>query len=165
MPESTKLSPELVRLLGEDGFRARRKLAIPLLTCDPEGAPRAALLALSEIRALSPRRMAVAVSSGSRTEANLIRRPGATLLLLDAGQSVSIRCEAGKARVSTARPDRKIFPLRVVGVKEDEPLPGEQNVAIASGPRFAGPHADELFLPALFDELAAPAGRNEWVRK
>jgi hypothetical protein len=165
VPESTKLSSELVRLLGEDGFRARRKLAIPLLTCDPEGAPRAALLTLSEIRALSPRRMAVAVSSGSRTEANLIRRPGATLLLLDAGLSVSIRCEAGKARVSAVRPDRKIFPLRVVGVKEDEPLPGEQNVAIASGPRFAGPHAEDMFSAPLFDELAAPSARDERARK
>jgi hypothetical protein len=161
VPESKKLSSELVRLLGEDGFRARRKLAIPLLTCDPEGTPRAALLAFSEIRAVSPRRIAVAVSSGSRTEANLIRRPGATLLLLDAGISVSIRCEAGKARVSAAQADRKIFPLRVVGVKEDEPLPGEQHVAIASGPRFAGPRANDLFLPALFEELAAPFPRDD----
>lgn len=156
MPESSKLSPELVRLLGEDGFRARRKLAIPLLTCDPEGTPRAALLCFSEVRALSPRRLAVAVSSGSRTEANLIRRPGATLLLLDAGASISIRARAGKARVSLSQPDRKIFPLRVVGVKEDEPLAGEQSVAIANGPRFAGPRADSLFSPSLFDELARP---------
>jgi hypothetical protein len=162
VPESTKLSPGLVRLLGEDGFRARRKLAIPLLTCDPEGIPRAALLAFSEIRALSSRRIAVAVSSGSRTEANLIRRPGATLLIFDAGTSVSIRCQAGKARVSSAQPDRKIFPLRVVGVKEDEPLPGEQAVALANGPRFAGPRANDLFLPALFDELGEPSRRDDW---
>ena len=156
MPETTRLSPELVRLLGEEGFRARRKIAIPLLTCDPEGIPRAALLSFSEVRALSPRKIAVAVASGSRTEANLIRRPGATLLLLDAGISVSIRSQAGKARVSETQPDRKIFPLRVVGVKEDEPLPGEQNVAIANGPRFAGPRASDLFSPALFEELARP---------
>lgn len=156
MPESSQLSPELVRLLGEEGFRARRKLAIPLLTCDPEGIPRAALLSFSEVRALSARRLAVAVASGSRTEANLIRRPGATLLLLDAGTSVSIRTRAGKGRVCVSQPDRKIFPLRVAGVKMDEPLPGEQAVAIANGPRFAGPRSDALFSPALFDELAQP---------
>jgi len=156
VPESSRLSPELLRLLGEEGFRARRKLAIPLLTCDPEGIPRAALLCFSEVRALSPRRLAVAVSSGSRTEANLIRRPGATLLVLDAGASVSIRAQAGKARVSRAQPDRKIFPLRVVGVKEDEPLPGEKRAAIANGPRFAGPRADTVFSPSLFEELARP---------
>lgn len=156
MPESSRLSPELVRLLGAEGFRARRKLAIPLLTCDPEGIPRAALLSFSEVRALSPRRLAVAVASGSRTEANLIRRTGATLLVLDAGLSVSIQSQAGKARVSQAQPGRKIFPLRVIGVKEDEPLPGEQHVSISNGPRFAGAHAEEVFLPALFDELAGP---------
>lgn len=164
MPETSRLSPELVRLLGEEGFRARRKLAIPLLTCDPEGIPRAALLSFSEVRAISPRRLAVAVASGSRTEANLIRRTGATLLVLDAGLSVSIRSQAGKARISEAQPDRKIFPLRVVGVKEDEPLPGEQHAAIANGPRFAGPHSDSVFLPALFEELGRPE-REERVRR
>ena len=156
MPETSRLSPELVRLLGEEGFRARRKLAIPLLTCDPEGIPRAALLSFSEVRALSARRIAVAVASGSRTEANLIRRTGATLLVLDAGLAVSIRSQAGKAHVSHSQPDRKIFPLRVVGVKEDEPLPGEKQVAIANGPRFAGARAESVFLPALFEELAHP---------
>jgi hypothetical protein len=154
VPESKKLSPALTRLLGEEGFQARSKLAIPLLTCDPEGIPRSALLSFSEVRALSSNRIAVAVSSGSRTEANLIRRAGATLLLLDAGISVSIQAHAGKARVSIAAPEKKIFPLRVLGVKVDEPLPGEQNVAIANGPRFAGTRAESLFSPALFDELA-----------
>ncbi len=156
MPESKSLSPGLVRLLGEEGFRARRKLAIPLLTCDPEGIPRAALLSFSELRALGPGRMAVAVSGGSRSAANLIRRRGATLLLLDAGLAVSIRARAGKARPSKSSLEKKIFPLRVIGVRQDEPLPGETMVAIANGARFAGPRADDLFSEALFDELGRP---------
>ena len=147
------MSPALTRLLGEEGFQTRRKLAIPLLTCDPQGTPRAALLSFSEVRALSPTRIAVAVSSGSKTEANLIRRGGATLLVLDAGLSISIRAHAGKARVSVAAPEKKIFPLRVLGVKVDEPLPGEKTVAIANGPRFAGANAEALFSAPLFDEL------------
>ena len=153
MPESKSLSPELVRLLGDEGFRARRKLAIPLLTCDPEGTPRAALLSFSEIRALSAGRVAVAVASGSRTEANLIRRRGATLLLLDAGLSVSIRGRAGKARPSKSAPEKILFPLRVLGVRRDEPLPAESGVAIANGPRFAGQGAEAVFSEALFAEL------------
>jgi hypothetical protein len=153
VPEARKLSPKLTRLLGEEGFQARNKLAIPLLTCDPEGIPRAALLSFSEVRVLSPNRIAVAVSSGSKTEANLIRRAGATLLVLDAGLSISIRAHAGKARVSVASPEKKIFPLRVLGVKTDEPLPGEKGVAIANGPRFAGAHAEALFSESLFEEL------------
>jgi hypothetical protein len=153
--ESSRLSPGLKRLLGGQGFEARQKLSIPLLTCDPGGIPRAALLAFSEIRALSASRLAVAVASGSRTEANLIRRRGATVLLLDAGMSVSIHTRAGKGKPSAASSEKKIFPLRVVSVKEDEPLPGEKRVAIARGPRFAGPRAESIFSDALFEELGS----------
>ena len=153
MSESKRLSPGLKRLLGGGGFDARRKLSIPLLTCDPEGMPRAALLAFSEIRALSPTRLSVAVASGSRTEANLIRRRGATVLLLDAGAAVTIQARAGKGKPSVTAPEKKIFPLTVVGVKEDASLPGEADLALVNGPRFAGPSADAIFSPALFDEL------------
>ena len=153
MPESKNLPPGLKRLLGGEGFDARRKLSIPLLTCDPEGIPRAALLSFSEIRALSPARLAVAVASGSRTEANLIRRGGATVLLLDAGMAMSIRARAGKGKPSVSVPEKKVFPLSVLSVKEDVPLEGEGGVALASGPRFAGPSAETIFSQALFDEL------------
>jgi hypothetical protein len=155
VPESKNLPSGLKRLLGGEGFDARRKLSISLLTCDPEGIPRAALLSFSEIRALSASRLAVAVSSGSRTEANLIRRRGATVLFLDAGMAMSIRARAGKGRPSMSLPEKKIFPLSVVSVKEDAPLEGEGGVALASGPRFAGPGAEALFSPDLFDELGS----------
>jgi len=154
--ESKRLSPPLKRLLGGEGFEARRKLSIPLLTCDPEGMPRAALLAFSEIRALSSTRLSVAVASGSRTEANLIRRRGATVLFLDAGAAVSIQARAGKGKPSASAPEKKIFPLTVLSVKEDASLPGEAEVALANGPRFAGPSADAIFSPALFEELGLP---------
>ena len=155
MSESKRLSPGLTRLLGGDGFEARRKLSIPLLTCDPGGVPRAALLAFSEVRALSPSRLAVAVSNGSRTEANLIRRRGATVLFLDAGRAISIRTRAGKGKPSSSLPEKKLFPLAVISVKEDAPLEGEGGVALANGPRFAGPSADAVFSTALFDELGS----------
>jgi len=154
--ESKSLPSRLKRLLGGEGFDARRKLSIPLLTCDPEGIPRAALLSFSEIRALSSARLVVAVASGSRTEANLIRRRGATVLLLDAGMAMSIRARAGKGKPSVSMPAKKIFPLSVLSVKEDAPLEGEGGVALVSGPRFAGPSAEAIFSQALFDELGAP---------
>lgn len=155
MSESKRLSSGLTRLLGGEGFEAHRKLSIPLLTCDPGGIPRAALLAFSEIRALSASRLAVAVSSGSRTEANLIRRRGATILFLDAGAAVSIRARAGKGKPSASLPEKKLFPLTVISVKEDAPLAGEGAVALANGPRFAGPSAEGIFSTSLFDELGS----------
>ncbi len=154
MEKPGRIPDHLSRLLGGAGFRLRRRLILPLLTCDPEGTPRAALLTLSEVRALSRSRFAVAVSGGSMTEANLIRRQGATLLYLDAGASVSIQARAGKALVSRSSPDKRIFPLQVVRVKEDRPLPGEVSFSISSGPRFSGRGASALFSPALFRELS-----------
>ena len=153
MDRPVRIPEELSRLLAGAGFRLRQNLVLPLLTCDPEGFPRAALLTFSEVRALSRARFAVAVSGGSMTEANLIRRRGATLLYLDAGASVSIQARAGRARVSRSCPDKRIFPLQVVRVKEDHPLPGEATVSISGGPRFSGRGASALFSPALFREL------------
>jgi hypothetical protein len=94
------------------------------------------------------------VASGSRTEANLIRRQAATVLYLDAGMSVSIQARAGKARVSRSCPEKRIFPLRVVQVKEDRPLPGEASLAISNGPRFGGAGLEAQFSAALFHELS-----------
>jgi hypothetical protein len=148
-----RIPEQVSRLLGGAGFRLRRRLILSLLTCDPEGTPRAALLTLSEVRALPRGRFAVAVSGGSMTEANLIRRQGATLLYLDAGASVSIQARAGKALVSRSSPHKRIFPLQVVRVKEDRPLPGEVSISIVSGPRFSGRGAAALFSTALFREL------------
>ena len=153
MEKHGKIPEDVSRLLGGAGFRLRRRLILPLLTCDPEGFPRAALLTFSEVRALSRARFAVAVSGGSRTEANLIRRRGATLLYLDAGSSVWIQARAGKALVSRTCPEKRIFPLQVVRVKDDRPLPGEASISISNGPRFSGKGAPALFSPALFREL------------
>lgn len=87
------------------------------------------------------------------TEANLIRRRGATLLYLDSGACVSIQARAGKAHVSRSCPDTRIFPLQVVRVKEDRPLLEEGSISISSGPRFSRRGTAALFSLALFREL------------
>jgi len=154
MEKAGKIPEDVSRALGGEGFRLRRRLVLPLLTCDPEGTPRVAMLTFSEVRSLSRGRLAVAVAGGSLTEANLIRRKGATLLYLDAGTAVSIQARAGKAIVSRSSPEKRIFPLRVVRVKEDRPLPGEGPFAISNGPRFGGEGLEKLFSAALFRELS-----------
>ena len=154
MDKPGRIPEDVFRQLAGEGFRLRRRLILPLLTCDPEGTPRAAMLTFSQVRSLSRSRLAVAVSSGSLTEANLIRRGGANLLYLDAGVSVSIQARAGRARVSRSSPEKRIFPLRVIRIKEDRPLPGEASLSLSSGIRFAGPRSAALFSPALFRELS-----------
>jgi hypothetical protein len=158
--EVDRLPAEIQFALSGAGFRARRRLALPFLTVDPGGFPRAALLTLGEVRAQSRTLLAVAVRAGSRTAANLIRRKTAMLFYLDRNKAVWVQGKAGRGRVSAVDPDRQIFPLTVVRVKVDRPLPEEGAVALAGGPTFTAGAADRMFSEELFDEL----GRRERVR-
>ena len=144
---------ELTRALSGEAFRRRRRIVLPLLTSDAEGYPRAALLTLSEVRAISPTSLAVAVRAGSRTALNLIRRGSATVLYLARGLAVSVQAKAGRGHTCSADPGRQLFPLAVVHVKVDEPDPAEGEVALLTGPTFTGPDGSRLFSEELFEEL------------
>ena len=139
--------------LGGEGFRRRRRLVLPLLTSDPEGFPRAALLTLGEVRANSPDELAVAVRAKSRTAFNLVRRGGATLLYLHRRLTASVQTRAGRGRVCDFDPERQVFPLHVVHVRIERPDPAEGDVELLTGPTFAGADAMQLFSETLFAEL------------
>lgn len=151
--ELDRLPPEIQLALSGAGFRMRRRLALPFLTVDPGGYPRAALLTMGEVRARSRTVLAVAVRAGSHTAANLIRRRTATLLYLARHQAVWVQTRAGRGRSSDYDPDRQIFPLAVIRVKVDRPSPGEGPVALAGGPTFSARGSDQLFSEELFEEL------------
>jgi hypothetical protein len=156
--ELSRLPSALVRALGGDAFRRRRRTVLPFLTADPEGFPRAALLTPGEVRANSSTLMSVAVIAGSRTAINLIRRRQATLLYMQRGIAASIRLRAGRGRASRHDLDRTIFPLSVFRVRLDVPAHSEGAVALLSGPTFTGRDAASLFSEELFEELgSAPA--------
>jgi hypothetical protein len=123
------------------------------LTTDPEGFPRAALLTLGEVRANSPAEIAVAVRAESRTAFNLVRRTNATLLYLHRQLTASVQARAGRGRVCDFDPARRVFPLQVLHVRIDRPGPAEGEVALLTGPTFAGADADLLFSETLFAEL------------
>ena len=144
---------DLVRALSGEAFRKRRRLVLPLMTTDPEGYPRVALLTMSEVRATSATALTVAVKSGSRTALNLIRRGSATLLYLARGVAASVQARAGRGRASRTDPDRQLFPLDVVRVRFDRPSADEGNVALLTGPTFTGSDGSRLFSEELFAEL------------
>jgi len=153
--ELPRLTPEIERSLAGAVFRRRRRLVLPLLTTDPEGFPRSALLTPGEVRALSPSRISVAVLAASRTAINLIRRRQATLLYMKRGLAASIRLRAGRGQVSVSDPDRTIFPMTVFRVRLDEPIDvAESDVMLLAGPAFGGAGAGRLFSEQLFEELA-----------
>jgi hypothetical protein len=158
MPEFSRMPRDLESALSGDAFRRRRRLVVPLLTADPEGFPRVALLALGDLRASSASRMAVAVVAGSRTAFNLVRRKTATILYLQRQITASIQARAGRGRVSSADPDRRLFPLAIERVRIDRPAEAEGEVSLLTGPTFTGPDADRLFSEELFAELGKVAG-------
>lgn len=151
--ELDQLPREIQFALSGAGFRARRRLALPFLTVDPGGFPRAALLTLGEVRARSRRELVVAVRAGSRTAANLIRRRTATLLYLARNHAVWVQAKAGRARVSDVDPDRQIFPLSIVNVKVDRPTAEERPATLAAGPTFTLRGSENLFSDELYAEL------------
>lgn len=134
-------------------FRRRRRLVIPLITIDPDGFPRVALLTMGEVRAVSPARLGVAVMAGSRTAFNLVRRGTATVLYLYRRTTASIQARAGHGRVCGSDPRRRLFPLDVESVRLDQPAEGEKNVALMMGPTFTGRDAARLFSDELYAEL------------
>jgi hypothetical protein len=139
--------------LSGEGFRRRRRLVLPLMTTDPQGFPRVALLSFGELRANSTTELAVAVLGGSRTAFNLVRRGVATVLYLNRQMTASIQARAGRGRVSTADSARRIFPLAVERVRLDRPANAEGDVSLLTGPTFAGRDAGRLFSEELFEEL------------
>jgi len=151
--EFDRLPAEMQFVLSGEGFRARRRLALPFLTVDPGGYPRAALLTLGEVRARSRTTLAVAVRAGSLTAANLIRRRTATLFYLARNRAVWVQAKAGRGRSSDFDPDRQIFPLTIVKVKVDRAAPEEGVAALTGGPTFSSRGAERLFSTELFDEL------------
>jgi hypothetical protein len=153
MPDFARMPRNLETALSGEGFRRRRRLVVPLLTTDPEGYPRVALLTLGELRATSSTRLAVAVMAGSRTAFNLVRRGTATVLYLHHQMTASIQARAGRGRVSGADAARRLFPLVVERVRIDRPDASEADVSLLTGPTFAGRDAERLFSEELFAEL------------
>ncbi len=157
MAEYDRLPRQLEEILAGKAFKEHKHLALPFLTIDPEGFPRAALLTLSEVRAVSRTELSVAVQSGSRTAANLIRRQKAALCFLARNCAAWIQATAGHGRVCGVDPERQIFPLTVFRVKVDRGSAREEGVELLAGPTYACPDGQELFSEELFTELARTA--------
>ena len=144
---------DLEILFSGKGFTERHGCALPLVTVDSGGYPRAALLSFGEIRAHSGRRLLVAVQTRSHTAANLIRRPQAMLYYLSRRYCVFVQARAGHGRSCDCDPERQIFPLSVFRVKVDRAALREGPVEILTGPLFSAAHPDQIFSQPLFDEL------------
>jgi hypothetical protein len=151
--ELERMPKELEALFSGEGFAARHGVALPFVTVDPEGYPRAALLSFGEIRARSRQKLAVAVRTGSHTAANLIRRRTAMIFYLARGNAVWLQVRAGRGRTCMFDPNRQIFPLTIVRVKSDAAGPDEGDAQLLTGPILTSSQPDRIFSVPLFEEL------------
>jgi hypothetical protein len=153
MPELEKMPRDLEILFSGKGFTERHGCALPLITVDAGGYPRAALLSFGEVRAHSGKRLSIAVRTRSHTAANLIRRPQAMLYYIGRHFCVVVQARAGHGRSCDCDPERQIFPLSVFRVKVDRAATREGPVEILTGPLFSAAQPDHIFSQPLFDEL------------
>jgi hypothetical protein len=153
MSELVKMPRELETLFAGRGFTERHGSALPFVTVDPGGFPRAALLSFGEVRAHSGKELAVAVKTRSHTAANLIRRQQAMLYYLGRNYCAFVQARVGRGRACDCDPERQIFPLAVFRVKVDEPGLEEGEVEVLTGPLFSATDPDRIFSQPLFDEL------------
>lgn len=133
------LTPALLARLSQDDLAARLGVALPLITVDAVGRPHPMLVSYLELLAVEPGTIRLAIGAGSRSAANLDARGGATLLLVEAGLTVYVKCRAaGRGRVvgQLVR-----FDLQVEDVLEDSAAAWEEGLGVTSGIRY-GPLPD-----------------------
>jgi len=113
--------PEAVRRrLDGDDLSSGIDLTVLLLTVDPEGWPRVAMLSVGEVLATGARTLRLALWPESSTTANLTRSGRATLAVVEGGAGWYFLCSA-RRRADLVLPRRCLasFELRVEKALED----------------------------------------------
>jgi len=121
---------DLVPLLGR---------VLPLITVDADGRPHPMLCSYLELRAVDAGTIRVAIGAGSGSARNLTERGVATLLLVEAGRAVYVKCRATGPAVERGMLAR--FELAVLDVLEDAAAGWEGDAGITGGITY-GPVPD-----------------------
>ena len=129
------LTPELQRRLSQVDLAARLGRAVPLITVDAAGHPHPMLCSYLELLAVDARTIRVAIAAHSGSARNLVGRRAATLLLIEPGLVVYVKCRAAGA--PRLREDLACFDLEVEEVLEDAATGWEEGVGITAGIAYA----------------------------
>jgi hypothetical protein len=130
-----ELTPALLARLSQADLPARLGRAVPLITVDGTGRPHAMLCSYLELLAVDARAIRVAVAAGSGSARNLAERGAATLLLIEPGLVLYVKCRAAAAPLALGALAR--FELAVEDVLEDVATGWEEGVGITSGIAYA----------------------------
>lgn len=150
-----KLTPALVQRLSQEDLPARLGLAVPLITTDGAGRPHPMLCSYLELLAVDERTIRVVIAAGSGSARNLSERGAATLLLIEAGLVVYLKCRAKGPPLELGPLAR--FEMVVEDVIEDLATGWEADAGITTGIGYAPvPALDAPETRAVLTALRAP---------
>ena len=115
-----QLPSEIVDLLGGTELDKAVGFTVQLLTADPAGWPRMALLSAGEILALDAATVRMALWPQSRTTANMTRSGQATLAFVFVGTAYTARAQARCAPDLTGPPTRAVFDCQILELRRDD---------------------------------------------
>jgi hypothetical protein len=156
------LTPALCARLSQADLRARLGRAVPLITVDAAGLPHPMLCSYLELLAVDARTIRVAIAGASGSARNLAERGTATLVLVEPGLAVYVKCRAAGPPLALGALAR--FELMVEDVLEDVATGWEEGVGITSGIAYAPvPDLDAPEVKALLAALRETSGRSPTV--
>jgi hypothetical protein len=117
---AAELPDHVARLLRDEALEAGLGAALQIVTVDPDGWPRAALVSAGEVLVLGPTTLRTALWQGSRSAENLERSGRAALLVASAGLACTISVRASRLADLPGPPALAAFEAEVVDVRSDE---------------------------------------------
>ncbi len=146
------LPPELVTRFSQTDLPSRLGRGLPFLTLAVDGTLHPMLCSYLEWRAVDARTLRLAIAAQSRSARNLEERGVGTLLLVEAGLTIYIKCRAMGAPLRLVELAR--FSLAVEDVLEDAPTAEEGDVRITGGITYApAPSLEEAWAKAVLAAL------------
>lgn len=146
------LPAALLTRLSQKDLPALRGRGLSFVTLAADGTLHPMLCSYLEWLAVDARTLRLAIAARSRSARNLEERSVGTLLLVEPGQTIYIKCRAMGPPVRRGELAR--FALAVEDVLEDAPTEAEGDVRITSGITYApAPTLEEGWVTAVLAAL------------
>ena len=154
------LTPALVQRLSQNDLPAQLGRAVPLITTDDAGRPHPMLCSYLELLAVDAHTIRAVIAARGGSARNLADRRTATLLLIEPGLVVYVKCRAAGPALELGGLAR--FDLAVEDVLEDMATGWEEGAGITAGIAYAPPPAlDAPEAQAVLAALRAPDPRGK----
>ena len=148
------LPPPLLARLAQADLTARLGWGLPLVTLGADGTLHPMLTSYLEWLAMDARTLRLVIAAASRSARNLEERQVATLVIVEPGLTVYVKCRAAGAPLRVDALAR--FSLTVEDVLEDAPTEAEGAVAITGGITYGPPPGlEEPWVRAVLAALRA----------